>query len=97
MDSTNSNIEQYFEEVKGTYGISFEHFKRICLTPFIYVKHIMSLGVLKNIRLQYFGTFEVSPSRVMYSKKTLTENYEKGLISVERYNKRIKILNNYEN
>ena len=97
MDSTNSNIEQYFEEVKGTYGISFEHFKRICLTPFNYVKHIMSLGVLKNIRLQYFGTFEVSPSRVKYSKKNLIDSYQRGTISEERFNKRIKVLNNYEN
>lgn len=95
METTKSNVTQYFEEVNDLYDIDFEHFKRICLTPFIFVRNIISSGVLCNIRLQYFGVFEVSPSRVKYSKKTLEKNFKEGLIPEERYNRRITVLNNY--
>lgn len=96
METTNSNITQYFEEVKDLYDLDYEHFKKICLTPFVFVKSIISSGVLRNIRLQYFGVFEVSPSRVKYSKKTLERNYKAGVIPEERYNRRIKVLNSYD-
>jgi hypothetical protein len=96
MDSNITNIEQYYQQVKDKYDMDFVDFKIICSSPFIFLKKIMSSGVLKNIRLQYLGTFEVSPSRVMYSKKTLQQNYDNNLISKERYEQRMKILNNYE-
>lgn len=96
MDSTLNNIEEYYEEVKEIYGIEFKQFKDICLSPFLLVKEVISGGSLKNIRLQYFAVFEASASRIKYSKKTLEENFAKGVISEERYNRRIKILNNYE-
>ena len=97
MDSNLTNIQEYYDKVGHKYDLDFEDFKNICLTPFKFIKEIMSSGVLKNIRLQYFGTFEVSKSRVFYSKKMLQSNYDKGVISEERYNRRLKVLNNYEN
>jgi len=97
MDKNLDNIRGYFEEVKDDYpDVDFEHFKMICLNPFKYIKEVMSSGVLQNIRLQYFGTFEVSASRVKYSKKSLEESLSKGTVSEERYNKRMQILSNYE-
>jgi hypothetical protein len=97
MDKNSDNIRGYFEEVKDNYpDVDFEHFKMICLNPFKYVKEVMSSGVLKNIRLQYFGTFEVSSSRVKYSKKSLLESLSRGTVSQERYDKRMQTLNNYE-
>jgi hypothetical protein len=96
VDSNLTNIEEYFELVKGEYDISFEEFKLACLSPFAFTKKVMSLGLLKDIRLQYFGVFKVSSGRVKYSKKAVTENFENGLISEERYNKRMNILNNFK-
>ena len=64
--------------------------------PFKFLKKIISSGILKNIRLQYLGTFEVSKNRVNYSKKMLQENYDNNVISEVRYKDRMKVLNNYE-
>jgi len=98
MESSASNIEQYYEQVKEQYpNITLEHFKIICTAPFKQVKRVMSSGVLKDIRLQFLGVFEVSQSRVKYSKKTLIENFESGVITEQRYLDRLKILNSYEN
>lgn len=97
MDKNLVNITEYYEEVSSDYpGIGFEHFKIICSNPFKYVKERMASGLLKNIRLQYFGTFEVSPSRVKFSKKALTKNYERGVITEEKYFTRMNTLENYE-
>jgi|SRR6187402_3647511 len=96
MESATSNIEQYYEEVKDKYDLDLEHFKIICNSPFVLLKRIMTLGIMKNMRFQYFGNFEVSASRVKYSKIQLIKNYENQLISKHRYEERIKVLNNYE-
>lgn len=96
MESFQNNIEQYWEEVNSQYDITFDEFKRVCITPFKFVKQIISSGVLRNIRLKYLGVFEVSSSRVAFSKKTLEKNYSKGVISEDKYNKKLNILNSYE-
>lgn len=97
MESSATNIEQYYDTVKEQYpDISLEHFKLICTAPFKQVKKVMSSGILRNIRLQFLGVFEVSQSRVKYSKKTLQANYDNGLISEKRYTERMKVLNSYE-
>lgn len=96
MDSSASNIEQYYETVKDQYNIDLEHFKIICTAPFKQVKRVMSSGILRDIRLQFLGVFEVSGSRVKYSKKTLTENFKNKLISEKRYLDRLNVLNSYE-
>ena len=69
----------------------------ICNSPFKFTKEVINRGTLRNIRFQYFGVFEVMPSRVKYSLKTLEENFKANKITGERYNKRKEILENYEN
>lgn len=97
MDSNLTNIEEFYNEMKEYYpDLTLSDFNEICRTPFKYVKQVMSSGELKDIRLQYFGVFEVSPSRVKYNKKILKKNFEKGIVSENRYNKKMNILNNYE-
>lgn len=95
MVSNLTNIEEYYRESEHN-DIDFEEFKKMCSSPFIFVKEMMSSGLLRDIRLQYFGVFKVSPSRVEFSKKALKVNLEKGVISQERYDRKMKILNNYE-
>ena len=90
-------VEEFYEEIKNTYpDISLNEFRIICNSPFKFTKEVINRGVLKNIRLQYFGVFEVMPSRVKYSLKTLENNYKTGKITEERYNKRKEILKAYE-
>lgn len=96
MHSNVENIEEYYKSFGGSLDISLEEFKLICNSPFKMVKRVMSSGELEKIRLQYLCSFEVSAPRVKYSKKTLEENYTKGLISKDRYDKRMKTLSNYE-
>lgn len=90
-------VEEFYEEIKNTYpDISLNEFRIICNSPFKFTKEVINRGTLKNVRLQYFGVFEVMPSRVKYSLKTLENNYKTGKITEERYNKRKEILERYE-
>ena len=91
-------IEEFYEENKHTYpDLSIDEFKIICNSPFSFAKQVINRGILKNIRFQYFGVFEVMPSRVKYSLKTLEENFKANKITEERYNKRKEILERYGN
>ena len=89
-------IEEFYEEVKHIYpDLSINEFRLICNSPFKFTKEVINRGTLRNIRFQYFGVFEVMPSRVKYSLKTLEENYKSKKITEERYNKRKEILEKY--
>lgn len=90
-------IEQFYKQEQSLYPeLSLAEFRLICNSPFKFVKEVINRGTLKNVRLQYFGVFEVMPGRVKYSLKTLEENYEAGKITKERYDKRKEILERYE-
>lgn len=89
-------IEEFYEENKHIYpDLSISEFRLICNSPFKFTKEVINRGTLRNIRFQYFGVFEVMPSRVKYSLKTLEENFKTNKISEERYNKRKEILERY--
>ena len=91
-------IEEFYEETKHLYpNLSVNEYRIICNSPFSFVKQVINRGTLRNIRFQYFGVFEVMPSRVKYSLKTLEENFKTKKITEDRYNKRKEILENYEN
>lgn len=90
-------IEKFYKQQEHLHdSISLSELRLICNSPFKFTKEVINRGTLKNIRLQYFGVFEVMPSRVKYSLKTLEENYKEGKITKERYNKRKEILESYE-
>jgi hypothetical protein len=96
MDLTNKNIEEYFEMVKEDYDIDYNHFKIICGSPFRMLKNVVSQGLMKNVRLQYLGVFEVSAGRVKYQKRILEDKLNNGLIGVKKYEEKMKTLNRYE-
>lgn len=90
-------IGEFYEETKHLYpNLSINEYRIICNSPFSFVKQVINRGTLRNIRFQYFGVFEVMPSRVKYSLKTLTENFKAKKITEDRYNKRKEILEAYE-
>lgn len=94
--TTLSNIEEYYNTSEYKNLVPLEEFKLICISPFKLVRKIFSSGRLRDIRLQYFGVFEVSTSRIKYSKKQIEENYSNQLISEKRYTERMAVLNSYE-
>lgn len=93
-DLSSTNIEEFYEEIKDKYDISFEECKLVCIAPFNMIKEVMNNSIFKNIRLKYFGTFTVSKSRLKYNLKGLEEQYKNNLVSEERYLKRKKELEN---
>lgn len=98
VKSNLDNIQEYFDEISSEYpDIDYKEFEKICRGPFKFTKEVMSSGKLKNIRLQYFGVFEVSKGRINYIKDQLEVNLKEGKISKEKYDKKMTILNSYEN
>ena len=90
-------IEEFYEENKHKYSdIPLNEFTSICNSPFKFIREVINRGLLKNIRLQYFGVFEVMPSRVKYSLQSLENNYTKGVVSEKRYKERKEILSSYD-
>ena len=74
-------IEEFYKQQEQIHdSISLSEFRLICNSPFKFTKEVINRGTLKNIRLQYFGVFEVSPSRVKYSLKNLEENFKEKKI-----------------
>lgn len=90
-------IEDFFELKGAKFDITFEECKLICNSVFKFVKDIINKGSLKNIRLQYFGIFKVSGSRVKYSQDALQNKFKNKNMTNENFEKRNKILNNYKN
>ena len=83
-------IEEYFKEVKEKNPeITLEELKKIVSSPFEMVKEDMQDLGLSTCRLQYLGTFFVSPYYVPYAEKRLDESFKNSLIS-EKYYQKVK-------
>lgn len=91
-----SYIEDFYNKEGHKYNISLEECKLICSSPFKLAKEVLNRGLLKNIRFQYLGTFEVMKRRVKYSLQSLENNFKENKISEKRYLERKKVLENYE-
>ncbi len=96
MESFSSIVNSYWEKVKGNYDIEEKEFSNVCMNVFTFIRESISTGKGKNIRIKYLGVFEVSKSRVKYSKLALAENLEKGVITQEHFNKRMEVLNKHD-
>lgn len=94
--SSNDLVEEFYNQEKEKYDLSLEEFKLICSSPFKLVKEVMASGILRNIRLQFLGVFEVLGRRVHYSLKNLEKNFEEGKITEKKYLERKQVYNNYE-
>lgn len=91
-----SSIEEYYEFVKDDFNIDYEEFKLICNAPFSFIKDLTSKGILRDIRLKYFGVFKVSASKVKYYKKSLLTSLKKGNVTQAYYDSKIKTIEEYE-
>ena len=88
----NIHIEEYIKTKNLSEDDKIEYSK-ICNSIFKMLKDKIDSGDLKNIRLKYFGVFEVNKPMVKYAKKKLIENYNKGYITESYFNKRFNTLN----
>lgn len=95
MGLSTNLIEEFYNTVGKEHDLTLEECKLVCTSPFKLVKEVLSRGLLKDIRLQYFGVFEVVPARVKYSLARLKESYSKGTISEKRFTERREILESY--
>lgn len=94
--SSKDLLEEFYKEEGHKFDITLEECSLICSSPFKLTKEVLSRGLLKNIRLQYLGVFEVMAGRVQYSLKSLEKNYSESKISEKRYKERKEVLSNYE-
>ena len=79
-------VRQYYEqEPKDFSDFDFQEFKKICYTPFDFVKEQMSNDDLPVIRLKYFGTFLVYPKRASGMLKILEERYKFNKVSRDEF------------
>lgn len=88
-------VEEYFEEVKDKYGISFERFSAICRAPFIFFKKTMAEVDFPRINVKYFGKFVVWPGSAKNIIKLMDVFLSSGRITQEQYDERTVNLKTY--
>jgi len=75
--------------------LSLNDLRRICFTPFFFLRKVMQSNVLTEIRFKYLGVFLVSSRKA----KTLLEKagirYAKGLITEEEFHVIKNMVDNY--
>lgn len=87
-------IDEFHLKVKDKFpNISRKQSSEICHGPWRYLKNEMENGDLDNMRLKYFGTFQVYPGRA----KIMLEKLEERLATIgqEEYNRLKKILTKF--
>lgn len=92
----NKDIQDYYKQVKDKYpDISLKQFSDICNSPFKLVKEVMNNNNLKDIRLQYLGSFKVSSFRINKVVKSFTNRLDKGKITEDKFKQKTSIYNEY--
>ena len=66
-------------------GISFKQAKEICHGPWIYLHNQMESGELEEVRLKYFGTFQVYAGRARNLLIYLKERFRFNKIEKNEY------------
>lgn len=91
------SFKEYLNKTNSEYAnIPQEELDKICKSTFSLVKESIRRGDFIPIRLQYFGIFEPMPKRIKYSKANLIKKFDNGLISKEKFENRLEILNKYK-
>ena len=84
--SNNEIIEEFFEEHKEEYPtLTIEQFKEICHAPWRFMKKEIEGGELPEIRLKYFGIFQVYPGRAKNMLSNLKTKFSNQQIVPAQY------------
>lgn len=88
-------IEEFYEKNSQYHFLSLKEFNTICKAPFEYVKECFHKA--ENVRLKYLGNFSVVESRKKKMIIDFDTRLEKGSITKEQYNEKLKNIINNEN
>lgn len=78
----------YYDTIKTIYpDLSFEEVNLMCRSPFQYLKKMMQLPSLPQIRYKYFGVFLVKERRIANAERIAQHALQKGSITTAKYEK----------
>ena len=90
----NELISEYYKSIKDKYPeLSPERVRDICISPWLFLKHIMESGTLEEVRLKYFGVFYVCSSRAVRLLEDAKLRFSKQYMSPKQF---FKIKTNIE-
>ena len=97
MEYSNPELfEAFYLKKKAEYPhLTFEQFKEIVSTPWLFVKQQMETGELPEIRLKFFGNFKVYPKKAASELNKLDDRLERKLISPEQHKKFKEMIETY--
>lgn len=82
----NKIVSDFYLRIKDDYpDISFSQVEKICKVPSQFFKSLTKLPVIPEIRFKYLGNFAVRPAKAAQSLIQNKINFDKGLLSEERY------------
>lgn len=89
-------IEQYFYTIAEEYPeLTMEECKEICHSPWKYLKVQIESGDLPEVRLKYFGTFQVYEGRARNMLFNLKERFRAKNVEPKQYFKLKTMIENY--
>lgn len=89
-------IREFHSSISEEYpNLSVEDVSNICKAPFMYLRDIVERGVMAVVHFKFLGKFLIYPGRVKGLIKSLNIQKEWGVIDEEKYNKRMKQLEDY--
>lgn len=75
--------------------LTLNDLRRICFTPFLFLRKIMQSNVLTEIRFKYLGVFLVSSRKAKTNLDKAEIRYAKGLITQEEFYEIKNMVDNY--
>ncbi len=89
-------IEEFYQRNKDKYpNVSLEQFRDVCFGPWRFLKQEMESGDLPEIRLKYFGTFQVYQGRARNMLHNLKQRFQFKKIDSKQYFKLKEMLEKY--
>lgn len=89
-------IQKFYNQEKEKYpGLTFEQFYDICSGPWRFLKREMESGELPEVRLKYFGTFQVYEGRAKNMLHSIENRFKFHKIAPKQYFKLKEMLSNY--
>lgn len=91
-------IKEYYEQVKDKYpNIDFEKFRKICKSPFEFIKKCIRSNDMPKIMIKYIGKFRIFPGRIKKALKSNDLYLEREIITPEYHQEKKGIYENYLN
>ena len=79
-------LKEFYEEIKNKHNISIEELKKICDTPWKYLKNKIESGDLTSVRFKFFGVFLIKEKRLQMLLANLDKQLKNKSITLEEYN-----------